>query len=355
MFRFYVNTLVVCVVISSTLGANPFLLVSLPDEQQIAVYQMDLDTGALQHVRNDRLPADPGPMSLSHDGKTLYLSLRNAGKLASFTIHPETAELSHLTTVDADQDPAYHWQDYTSRYLLSAYYHTGRVSVHSLGDRGEILAESTRWIETELKAHCIMATPDNRHVFVPHTGPNKIFQFTFDANRGTLDLKEDGVLLSEDQTGPRHIDIHPRKPWAYVDYEQGNQVAFYRIRAGKLIRKQVISSVPDDWPRGEGATARLTLSPDARFVYAANRGHNSIAGFKIHPLSGKMTHIGTFPTAANPRSFVITACGKWLYAGGQDTNQIALFRRDVSNGSLQRIDTIETGRKPWWLQIVNQP
>ncbi len=349
MFRLFTTSLIVYLLVSFKLFANPFLLVSLPDEQQIAVYQIDLASGLLRHVRDHALSADPGPMSVSHDGKTLYLSLRNAGKLASFSIDPETAELTHLTTVGADQDPAYHWQDYTASYLLSAYYHTGRVSMHSLGNDGRILAESTQWIKTELKAHCIMAAPDNRHVFVPHTGPNKIFQFTLDVEKGTLEL-----LTSEDQTGPRHIDIHPRKPWAYVDYEQGNKVAFYRINAGKLVRKQVISSVPNDWPAGEGATARLTLSPDGRFVYAANRGHNSIAGFRINRFTGKLTSIGYFPTSANPRSFVMTDCGKWLYAGGQDTNQIALFCRNVNSGTLQRIDTIQTGRKPWWLQIVNQ-
>jgi 6-phosphogluconolactonase len=354
MFRVLTSSLAVYLTVSSIIYANPFLLVSLPDEQRIAVYQIDTEVGLLRHVRDRNLGADPGPMSVSHDGKTLYLSLRNAGKLASFAIDPETAKLTHLATVDVDQDPAYHWQDYTARYLLCAYYHTGRVSMHSLGKDGRILSEPTRWIQTELKAHCIMAAPDNRHVFVPHTGANKIFQFTLDSDRGTLELKKDGVLTSEEQTGPRHIDIHPRKPWAYVDYERGNKVAFYRINEGKLVRKQVIASVPADWPDGEGATSRLTLSPDARFVYAANRGHNSIAGFKINRFTGKLTSIGYFPTEANPRSFVITACGKWLYAGGQDTNQIAVFSRNVNDGTLQRIDTIQTGRKPWWLQIVNQ-
>jgi 6-phosphogluconolactonase len=116
----------------------------------------------------------------------------------------------------------------------------------------------------------------------------------------------------------------------------------------------VITSVPYTWPVGAGATSRLILSRDARFVYVANRGHNSIAGFRINRFTGKLTSIGYFPTEANPRSFVMTDCGKWLYAAGQDTNQIALFSRDVNNGTLQRMDTIQTGRKPWWLQIVNQ-
>jgi len=355
MLRLLTTSLVVYLMVSVTLVADSFLLVSLPEEQRIAVYHVNPESGLLRHVRDHPVSADPGPMSVSHNGKILYVSLRNAGKLASFSITPKTAKLTHLATVDVDQDPAYHWQDYTARYLLSAYYHTGRVAMHSLGSDGRLLSEPTRWIQTELKAHCIMAAPDNRHVFVPHTGPNKIFQFTLDADKGTLELKKEGVIVSEDQTGPRHIDIHPRKPWAYVDYEQGNKIAYYRINAGKLVRKQVITSVPKDWPDGEGATARLTLSPDARFVYAANRGHNSIAGFRINRFTGKLTSIGYFSTEANPRSFVMTNCGKWLYAGGQDTNKIAVFSRNVDNGLLHRIDTIETGRKPWWLQIVNSP
>ena len=91
MFRVLTSSLAVYLMVSSLIYANPFLLVSLPDEQRIAVYQIDTEVGLLRHVRDRNLGADPGPMSVSHDGKTLYLSLRNAGKLASFAIDLDTS------------------------------------------------------------------------------------------------------------------------------------------------------------------------------------------------------------------------------------------------------------------------
>ena len=123
---------------TSHLFAKPFLLVSLPDEEHIAVFEINSRTGQLTYVRNHKTEADPGPMSVSQDGEVLFLSLRNAGGLASFAIDHQTGELKHLSTINVDQDPAYHWQDYSGNWLITAYYHTGRVSVHGVDGQGRL-------------------------------------------------------------------------------------------------------------------------------------------------------------------------------------------------------------------------
>ena len=96
----------------------------------------------------------------------------------------------------------------------------------------------------------------------------------------------------------------------------------------------------------------MTLSEDGRFVYVANRGHNSIATFRINPRTGELSTVGIYATEPNPRSFAISPSGKWLYAGGQDSGKIAVFKRNRRTGVLTRIDTMDTGKRPWWLQII---
>ena len=96
----------------------------------------------------------------------------------------------------------------------------------------------------------------------------------------------------------------------------------------------------------------MTLSDDGRFVYVANRGHNSIAAFKINQRTGTLSQDGFYATEPNPRSFVISPCGKWLYAGGQDSGTIAIFSRNGRTGVLSRKGTVNTGQRPWWLQII---
>jgi len=292
-------------------------------------------------------------MSVSQDGNVLFLSLRNAGGLSSFAIDHQTCKLKHLSTIEVDRDPAYHWQDYSGKWLITAYYHTGRVSVHGIDQQGRLNSKASFFGETALNAHGVAATSDNRFVYIPHTGPNLIVQFGFNDQTGQLTRLENGSLISAEKTGPRHLAVHPTKPWLYGDYEQANKAVFYEIKPdGLLATRQVVSSVPENWPKGKGATARMTLSADGRFVYVANRGHNSIATFRINPRTGELIKVGIYATEPNPRSFAISPCGKWLFAGGQDTGKIAVFKRNRRSGVLTRTDTMDTGKRPWWLQII---
>ena len=332
--------------------AKTFLYVSLPDESGIAIYSVDENDGSLQQAAMAELPSDPGPLSVSQDRKTLYASLRTAGRLASYRTDSDTGKLRLLNIVDVDEDPAYHWQDRSGKWLLSAYYATGRVAVHGLQDDGSFDTNvKPRWFDTADKAHYIEGDVNNRTVLVPHTGPNKIFQFTFNSSTGELDLKEDGVLNTGAKTGPRHIQFHKNKKWIFTDYEQGNAVSLLKQRNGLLVTKQIISSVPETW-KGGGACAQMLLSPDSRYLYVANRGHNSIAGFEINKRNGRLTPVGFFATEANPRSFAIHPNGRWLYAGGQDTGKLAVFDRNRDNGTLLKRETVDSGKRPWWLQLV---
>jgi len=351
-FTLMVGFAILC--FTSSLQAKTFLYLSLASDNGLAVYQVNEQTGKLQYLRLHDLGTDPGPMSVSADKQTVYVALRNAGKLASFSVSPADGRLDHLTTVTVEPDPAYHWPDRKGRYLLSAYYRTGKVALHRLDPRGAILSEKSQWHTTALNAHGIAVDNVNRKFYVTHTGPNAIYQFDLDPSGKKFAAASTPVIRTPEKTGPRHISLHPDKPFAYVDNEQGNSITFFRVVKGNLKSVQTLSTVPADWDQG-GACARLEMSADGQYVYVANRGHNSIATFRIDQQTGRMTSLGQVSTEANPRSFAIHQNGRFVYAGGQDTDRLAIFSRNVSDGRLKRIGTVETGKRPWWLQLVTVP
>ena len=338
---------------AASIQARTFLYVSLASDNGLAVYEVNETTGKLQYLRLHDLGTDPGPMSVSADKKTIYVALRNAGKLASFSLSSEDGVLKHLTTVTAEPDPAYHWPDVKGRYLLSAYYRTGKVALHHLDSRGAILSAKPQWYPTAVNAHGIAVDKANRKFYVTHTGPNVIYQFDLDPSGKSFKPAAHPVVRTPEKTGPRHIALHPNKPFAYADNEQGNSITFFRIVKGNLQAVQTLSTVPADWDQG-GACARLEMSADGQHVYVANRGHNSIATFRVDQQSGRLTAMGQVPTEANPRSFAIHQNGRFVYAGGQDTDRLAIFSR-AADGRLKRIGTVQAGKRPWWLQLVTIP
>ena len=99
----------------------------------------------------------------------------------------------------------------------------------------------------------------------------------------------------------------------------------------------------------------MEVTADGLFVYVSNRGHDSIAAFRVDAKSGRLTAVGHFPTEATPRSFNIDPSGRYMVAAGQGSGKLATFRRDAASGALKRLGTYEVGRSPAWVMIVGRP
>src|SRR5262249_6721140 len=149
----------------------------------------------------------------------------------------------------------------------------------------------------------IMPDPSGRFAFVPHTGPDAITQFTFDAGKGRLSANEPSKVTTPKGTGPRHLVFHPSRPVAYVANEQGGSVTAYALdaRAGTLVPLQRVSTLPKGF-KGTNACAEIRIHPSGKFLYVANRGHDSIACFALDK-EGKVSATGQGPTETTPRSF----------------------------------------------------
>lgn len=339
---------------ATTAFADTFVYVSLAGEKKIAVYHLDSAEGKLTHRADIQTEGEPGALTTDPKQRFLFAAIRSAGNLAAFKIDPPTGKLTHVNTVPAGPDPAHIATDRTGKFLLTAYYVAAKVTVHSIGNEGALSDKPGQTSLTAHKAHAILPDPSNRFVFVPHTGPNSIFQFTFQADGGKANAVP--KLNTPDGSGPRHIVFHPSKEIAYVDNEQGGSVTAYTLdtKAGILKAFQTISTLPKDF-QGTNACAELKIHPAGRFLYVSNRGHDSIACFKIDGQDGRLTAIGQEPTEKTPRSFDLDPSGKFLLTAGEASGRVAVYKIDADAGALKRLHTLDVGKQPWWVMAVSLP
>lgn len=334
---------------------STFVYVSIAAEKRIAVYYLDRATGKLTHRGDAKIDGEPGALTVNPARQFLFAALRVEGKLVSLRIDPATGMLKHINTVPAGPDPAHISTDAGGRDLLAAYYVDARVTVHAIGKDGTLAEKPTQSIPTADKAHAIMLDPSNRFAFVPHTGPDVIFQFAFDAKTGKLSATEPAKLSTPKGTGPRHLVFHTSKPIAYVANEQGGSVTTYAFdaKAGTLQPLQTVSTLPKDFT-ATNACAEIRIHPSGKFLYVSNRGHDSIAWFALDG-DGKVSAIGQEPTEKTPRSFDIDPSGKYLFAAGESSGKLAAYSVDGKSGRLTKLQTYDVGKTPWWVLAVDLP
>jgi 6-phosphogluconolactonase len=292
-------------------------------------------------------------MSVSSDRKILYVSYRSTGELASFRIEGASGKLSKLSKVPGGADPAFLQPNELGTYLISAYYVANKVTVHRLAKDGAI-GKLVQTIPTAEHAHGVGLNSKNTFAFVPHTGANRIYQFGFDSKTGMLTPSNPAFLATAPEDHPRHIVLHPTDRFAYTSNEAGDSLGVYSVnrKRGTLKKLQTLKSIPQGFDGSKNATARCEMTPNGRFVYVSNRGHDSIACYSIDQKSGLATSLGQVPTEQTPRSFTIEPDGKYLYAAGQGSGKIAAFRIQ-KDGQLKRFATYESGPMSWWVLAVD--
>ena len=332
------------------------MYITLSEEDRIARYEVDASTGALKHIGDVRTAARPAPLAVNPARDRLYVGCRDAIAISTFAIGDGGA-LAHIGDVAVDNDPCYLATDRAGRFLLSAYYEGGRCAVHAIGDDGAAVSPPVEWLATDKGAHSMQTDPANRFAFVPHisggNGPNAIFQFRFDAETGHITPNTPARVTPDAELGPRHFCFHPHKDILYFSDEQGCSVTAYNFdaNAGTLSAFQTTSTLPDGY-EGQNSCSQIQIAPSGEFLYAPNRGHNSIACFSVDADSGALTAIGHAESEAVPRAFSIDPSGRYLYAAGLDTGRLAAYRIEV-DGTLTRFATYDVGKGPMWVLIID--
>lgn len=221
---------------------------------------------------------------------------------------------------------------------------------------------SQDWLATATGAHAIATDRSNRFAYVPHIariqdnvleppknipGPNTIMQFRFDAESGRLSPNSPPQVEQAHLAGPRHYCFHPNLDLAYFSNEQGCSVTAYRVNPsnGTLSALQSISTLPAGFDE-RNTCSQIHLTPSGGFLYVGNRGHNSIAGFRVEPDTGLLMPAGHAATEAVPSAFCLDPDGRFLFAAGTATGRLASYRIDDESGALTPLAVQKVGPRP---------
>ncbi len=334
--------------------AAQLVILSLSKDKKIATYS--LNEGELSLASTLETSGQPSAMTTNKEQDRLYVAMKGDNSIASFLIDP-AGKLTHLSESKMEASASYLHIHPSGKFLLSAYYQTGKIAVHQINADGSLSATPTQLIPTDERAHCIISHPSGHSVFVPHTRPNAIHQFLFNPQTGLLTPNDSPVLQTGENTGPRHLWFHPTNGYAYGSDEQGCSISSYLFDqdANTLKKEHTLSSLPDQGlPDFEGKknTSDIEVHPSGKFVYIANRGYNAIASYSIQA-DGSLSPIAHTPTEAVTRSFNITSDGKHLIAAGQQSGNLAVFTIDA-DGKLTRTSTLKAGKNPWWVTTITR-
>ncbi len=334
---------------------NVYITVS--GEDRIARYDMDPVSGALA-VRDDvELPGGPAPIAISPDQRFMYVAQRQSRDITSFRIDPANGDLTALGVIPLESDPCYMATDRTGRHLFSAYYLAEKAAVHRIEDNGAAAAQPVEWRTTGRGSHCFQTDRSNQYAFVPHIdgngAPNAIFQFKFDASTGQIAPNKPARFADPAMHGPRHFCFHPTKDLIYVSNEQGCSISLCALdtTTGTLSHLHTVPTLPGDWT-GENKCSQIQITPCGGYLYAPNRGHNSIAEFSIDPDNGHLTPLGHADAEPVPRACSLDPQGRFLLSAGLESGKLAVFKVGPDTGRLNRINTLDVGAKPMWVTIL---
>ncbi|HEV2187130.1 MAG TPA: beta-propeller fold lactonase family protein, partial [Stellaceae bacterium] len=336
------------------------LYVGLQDADKIAVFSID-QAGMLGN-RGEVQVDGPSVMVAGPDGRMLYVGQRTGPAINAFRVDPKTGDLSAAGTTAQQHAPTFLAVDRTGRFMLVAYYQGGGAAVFRLAGDGTVGAPSQEWLATATGAHAIATDRSNRFAYVPHiarlqdnvleppkniAGPNTILQFRFDAESGILSANAPPRVAQAELAGPRHYCFHPTLDLVYFSNEQGCSVTSYCIDPddGTLAPLQTISTLPAGF-EARNTCSQIHLTPSGHHLYVGNRGHNSIAGFRVAPGTGLLMPAGHAATEAVPSAFCLDPDGKFLFAAGTASGRLASYRIDGDNGALIPLAVADVGPRP---------
>jgi 6-phosphogluconolactonase len=339
-----------------SLRADTYLYVSMAPEEKIQIYKLDPTTGKLSEVGNVSVKGQPGCLTVDPTKRFLFGSLRTTTSLASFRLDPSNGNLTQLssTVLEKGANAAHIATDRSGKWLVGASYMGGRVTVHGISKEGMLTAEPLQTIKTTMTAHCAAVHPDNGWVMIPHVAPNAVYQYKLDSEHGKL---TDGGKAAggTDKAGPRHLAFHPSKKYAYVSDEAGSSITAYEFDASLGLKPiQTLSTLPAEF-KEKNSTAEVKVHPSGKWVWVSNRGHESLAGFKIDPATGRVAANGHTPTEKTPRSFEVDPDGKYVFGAGEGSGKLAVFRLDDATGQLTRIHTYDVGSSLTWVLALKLP
>jgi len=358
-----------------TSKGNYFVYVGTYTTQQskgIYAYRFNTATGQFAPLGLAAETSNPSFLAVHPSQKFLYavnetgnFQNQSSGAVSAFAMNRRTGRLTLLNQVASrGADPCYVAVDKTGKYVLVANYGGGSVAIFPVLKGGR-LGEATSVIQYKgaganperqesPHAHWIDLSPDNRFAIAVDLGLDRLDVYKFDSTKGSLAPNHPAIVQVKPGAGVRHFAFHPSARFAYAVNEMDSSVTSfsYDPAQGTLHESQTISMLPKDFS-GKNDAAEIQVHPNGKFLYASNRGHDSIAVFSIDPKKETLTPVEYVPTQGKaPRYFAIDPTGSRLFVANQNSGNIVVFQIDPVTGRLAATGQVLEIASPVCLKFV---
>lgn len=313
------------------------------DEGGVHLVRFDPENEELVALGAVGASGNPSFLALHPSGRTLYAvgewGEPDGDHVVAFAVDLASGKLTRLNRQPSGgKGPCHLSVDPSGRWVLVANYSDGGVATLRIRDDGSLAEDGARLTheghsvdpdrQTGPHAHSINLSPDGRRALVADLGLDRIMVYGFDPTEGSLVPNDPPWGSSEPGAGPRHLAFHPEGDRVYVLNEMAATLTVYRYDSstGAMDAGQTIDMLPAGYEGGRSG-AEVVVHPEGRFVYASNRGHDSIAIYAIGPDNGTLTSLGFQPSGGrSPRNIALDPSGRYLFAANQGTDNLVVFR-----------------------------
>ena len=308
----------------------------------IYVYEFNRENLAAKQVQILANKKSPSFLEFHPNKKFLYSANEGKGTITAYKIDPADGKISAMNEKSAFGNGSCHVSvDPKGRFIYVSNYGSGNLAVYLLNKDGSIgaLADTIQdkgAASQKPHMHSIIPSADGNFVYASDLGIDKIMIYQVDQQTGKLTPGAVPYVEVKSGDGPRHLAITPDGNFAYSAGELSSSVNSFQIvkNSGALVPMERVSMLPADF-KGKSSAADIHISPDGKFLYASNRGHESIAIYAIDAKTGKLTIAGHADThGKHPRNFNMDASGDLLFVANRDNDNVVIFKRNKETGQL---------------------
>ncbi len=319
----------------------------------IYVFEFNPKTGAVS-ARGYVEAGNPSYLAISKDGNYVYsVNESEHGKISSFSFNKENGAMKLINfEKNNGSAPCYVELDHTGKWLFCGNYSSGDLTLHpinrngSIGPMKQLIKHSgqgpNKDRQTSPHVHCTYISRDNRFLYVPDLGIDKVMIYPFNDKNGVLDEKKKFFAQVQPGSGPRHITFTANGKFAYLVEELTGSVVVFRQVNGRLESTQTINKLPaGETPSG----ADIHLSPDGRFLYVSQRSNSTIQIFRVNATNGTLDFVDAASSGGNfPRNFTIHPSGDFLLTANQKSDDVVIYKRNKITGLLTQTGKITVGK-----------
>lgn len=341
---------------TSWCAATTMVYVANADSQDISVFQLDKKSGRLAPIQRFVVDGVVMPIAIARNKNLLYAALRSEPyRVLVLKIDPATGLLALHGSGPLVDNMANISLDFSETYLFGASYSGNKISVNALDNYG-IPQASAQVFATGAHPHQITADATNQLVYVSLLGADRLDCIRFDATAAKFQPIKDCAARFPSGTGPRHFVLSPQGKFLFVLGELNASLTVLKRNktTGKMTLIEHHRLLPAESSLKPWA-ADIHLTPDGKFLYATERTSNSLFGFKVNQISGRLSAVGSWHTESQPRAFAISPDGRYLTVVGQKSNYLSLYAINKSTGTLSALARAATGINPSWVEMILLP